>query len=305
MTRSLNFGNHLQVPHLLFFSQIPPLHLQRLLQLRISILFSTLPHHFCCLPPSPPSGQSLKQDWQSLQCFLLPYNSSVLVPILVALGPHWVPISLSGSLSIKISIHSLCSSICFLLSKDGICSRPRLMTILFHFLPSFFTLTIGKTVLETWHLRHWLQFWQLRTWIQTIILTWQLIVTLDSIRNSCDVLCLCDIWIFEIADCKQRFTPFRFYSFQSEVENINEGEKKLIFLFSIFFHFLIPNWCITPLKKNTPSISQDHSSVVRNVTFDDFYIFQMLFLPQASSCLTSSTSQPPAPVSREWTIRVT
>ena len=187
MTRSLNFGNHLQVPHLLFFSQIPPLHLQRLLQLRISILFSTLPHHFCCLPPSPPSGQSLKQDWQSLQCFLLPYNSSVLVPILVALGPHWVPISLSGSLSIKISIHSLCSSICFLLSKNGICSRPRLMTILFHFLPSFFTLTIGKTVLETWHLRHWLQFWQLRTWIQTIILTWQLIATLDSIRNSCDV----------------------------------------------------------------------------------------------------------------------
>ena len=149
MTRSLHFGNHLQVPHLLFFSQIPPLHLQRLLQFRISILFSTLPHHFCCLPPSPPSGQSLKQDWQSLQCFLLPYNSSVLVPILVALGPHWVPISLSGSLSIKISIHSLCSSICFLLSKNGICSRPRLMTILFHFLPSFFTLTIGKTVLET------------------------------------------------------------------------------------------------------------------------------------------------------------
>ena len=49
-------------------------------------------------------------------------------------------------------------------------------------------LTIGKTVLETWQLRHWLQFWQLRTWIQTIILTWQLTVTLDSIRNSCDVL---------------------------------------------------------------------------------------------------------------------
>ena len=161
------------------------------------ILFSTLPHHFCCLPPSPPSGQSLKQDWQSLQCFLLPYNSSVLVPILVALGPHWVPISLSGSLSIKISIHSLCSSICFLLSKNGICSRPRLMTILFHFLPSFFTLTIGKTVLETWHLRHWLQFWQLRTWIQTIILTWQLIVTLDSIHNSCDVWYFMKyIWFF-------------------------------------------------------------------------------------------------------------
>ena len=102
-----------------------------------------------------------------------------------------------------------------------------------------------------------------------------------------------------IADCKQRFTTFRLYSFQSEVENINEGEKKLIFLFSIFFHFLIPNWCITPLKKNTPSISQDHSSVVRNVTFDDFYIFQMLFLPQASSCLTSSTSQPPARASQQ------
>ena len=41
---------------------------------------------------------------------------------------------------------------------------------------------------DLWHLRHWLQFWQLRTWIQTIIVTWQLIVTLDSIRNSCDVL---------------------------------------------------------------------------------------------------------------------
>ena len=152
MTRSLNFGNHLQVPHLLFFSQIPPLHLQRLLQLRISILFSTLPHHFCCLPPSPPSGQSLKQDWQSLQCFLLPYNSSVLVPILVALGPHWVPISLSGSLSIKISIHSLCSSICFLLSKNGICSRPRLMTILFHFYPHF----------SPWQLER--QYWRLDIW---------------------------------------------------------------------------------------------------------------------------------------------
>ena len=49
-------------------------------------------------------------------------------------------------------------------------------------------LTIEKTVLETWHLRHWLQFWRLRTWIQSIIVTWQLIVTLDSIRNSCDVL---------------------------------------------------------------------------------------------------------------------
>ena len=34
----------------------------------------------------------------------------------------------------------------------------------------------------------WRQFWHLRTWIQTIIVTWQLIVTLDSIRNSCDVL---------------------------------------------------------------------------------------------------------------------
>ena len=42
-------------------------------------------------------------------------------------------------------------------------------------------------ILETWHLRHWLQFWQLRTWIQSIIFTWHLIVTLDSIRNFCDV----------------------------------------------------------------------------------------------------------------------
>ena len=81
---------------------------------------------------------------------------------------------------------------------------PSFFTLIFdphfdpHFWPSFFILIfhphfslsflrIGKTVLESWHLRHWLQFWQLRTWIQTIILTWQLIVTLDSIRNSCDV----------------------------------------------------------------------------------------------------------------------
>ena len=49
-------------------------------------------------------------------------------------------------------------------------------------------LTIWRTVWETWHLRHRLQFWRLRTWIQSIIVTWQLIVTLDSIRNSCDVL---------------------------------------------------------------------------------------------------------------------
>ena len=31
------------------------------------------------------------------------------------------------------------------------------------------------------------KFWQLRTWIQTIFVTWQLRVTLDSIHNSCDV----------------------------------------------------------------------------------------------------------------------
>ena len=49
-------------------------------------------------------------------------------------------------------------------------------------------LTIWRTVWETWHLRHRLQFWRLRTWIQSIIVTWQLIVTLDSIHNSCDVL---------------------------------------------------------------------------------------------------------------------
>ena len=50
-------------------------------------------------------------------------------------------------------------------------------------------LTIEKTVPgDFWHLRHWLQFWQLRCWIQTISITWQLIVTLDSNCNSCDVL---------------------------------------------------------------------------------------------------------------------
>ena len=35
------------------------------------ILFSTLPHHSCCLPPSPPPGQSLEQNWYFLQCPLL------------------------------------------------------------------------------------------------------------------------------------------------------------------------------------------------------------------------------------------
>ena len=40
---------------------------------------------------------------------------------------------------------------------------------------------------DLWNLRHWLQLWQLTTWIMTTFVTWQLIVTLDSIRNSCDV----------------------------------------------------------------------------------------------------------------------
>ena len=53
---------------------------------------------------------------------------------------------------------------------------------------------------DLWYLRHWSQFWQLKTWIQTIIVIWHLIVTLDSIRNSCDV-CLslepcCTLFIY-------------------------------------------------------------------------------------------------------------
>ena len=43
-----------------------------------------------------------------------------------------------------------------------------------------------KTFAMLWHLRHWLQYWQLRTWIYDNL--WHLIVTLDSIHNSCDVL---------------------------------------------------------------------------------------------------------------------
>ena len=38
-----------------------------------------------------------------------------------------------------------------------------------------------------WHLRRWLQYWQLRTWINDNLCTWQLIVTLDTIHNSCNV----------------------------------------------------------------------------------------------------------------------
>ena len=38
---------------------------------------------------------------------------------------------------------------------------------------------------DLWHLRYWLQYWEPR--FMTIFVTWELIVTLDSIRNSCDV----------------------------------------------------------------------------------------------------------------------
>ena len=41
---------------------------------------------------------------------------------------------------------------------------------------------------DLWPLRHWLQFWQLRTWIHDNLSELTIIVTLDSIRNSCDVL---------------------------------------------------------------------------------------------------------------------
>ena len=48
---------------------------------------------------------------------------------------------------------------------------------------------------DLWDLRHWLQFGQLRTWFMTIFVTWQLRVTLDSIRNSCDVFgCMGTSW---------------------------------------------------------------------------------------------------------------
>ena len=45
------------------------------------------------------------------------------------------------------------------------------------------------------HLRHWLQYWQLRTWINDNLCTWQLIVTLDSICNSCDVFFFLPNWV--------------------------------------------------------------------------------------------------------------
>ena len=61
-------------------------------------------------------------------------------------------------------------------------------------------LTIWKTVWETWHLRHRLQFWRLRAWIQSIIVNWQLIVTLDSIHNSCDVSSVYDLKLVGILD---------------------------------------------------------------------------------------------------------
>ena len=52
----------------------------------------------------------------------------------------------------------------------------------------FFLTILQRQSWRLQHLRHWLHFWQLRTWIQTIFVTWQIRVTLDSISNSCDVL---------------------------------------------------------------------------------------------------------------------
>ena len=81
-------------------------------------------------------------------------------------------------------------------------------------------LTIWRTVWETWHLRHRLQFWRLRTWIQSVIVTWQLIVTLDSIRNSCDVFkhkldysCLLLLRCFSFSWSSFPFTFFKIFVF--------------------------------------------------------------------------------------------
>ena len=77
----------------------------------------------------------------------------------------------------------------------------------------------------------WLQFWQLRTSIQTIFVTWQLRVTLDSICNSCDVyedghwsiitkplslfLSLCILGINSV------FTGFHFSDIHSNFQKLN------------------------------------------------------------------------------------
>ena len=54
---------------------------------------------------------------------------------------------------------------------------------------AFASLTIEKTILETcdiWDTNYNSDNWEPE--FMTIFVTWQLIVTLDSIRNSCDVL---------------------------------------------------------------------------------------------------------------------
>ena len=54
---------------------------------------------------------------------------------------------------------------------------------------AFAFLTIEKTILETcdiWDTDYNFDNWEPE--FMTIFVTWQLIVTLDSIRNSCDVL---------------------------------------------------------------------------------------------------------------------
>ena len=45
---------------------------------------------------------------------------------------------------------------------------------------------------DLWHLRHWLHSDNWEPEFMTIIVIWQLIVTLDSIRNSCDVFTMCN-----------------------------------------------------------------------------------------------------------------
>ena len=68
---------------------------------------------------------------------------------------------------------------------------------------------------DLWQLRHWLQFWQLRTWIHDNLcyLTIKR-VTLDSIRNSCNIFVdigIQTIFFFSFPGCKAGETIICFF----------------------------------------------------------------------------------------------
>ena len=92
-----------------------------------------------------------------------------------------------------------------------------------------------KQTRDLWHLRHWFQYWQLRVWINDnpCYLTINCVVTLDSLRNSCDVLIIhffCTLsFLFLVAYGNWYILfmqPFFFSNIVSDIVN-NNGLKRI------------------------------------------------------------------------------